>query len=138
MNGVQEMLRDGATLDEVLVTMPERDPIEQQLVWREGLQTIAHRLAAAANRSARTVLQRVSKGQIIGLFYDPLETTEEYVKQELRRSRSREEGERKLQTWLMDILVMVGEARAAGCTTLVEYPAAAAMMHDEDDEEEAT
>ena len=57
------------------------------LVWSEGLAHIQVRLAAIVNRAADALVQRVSGGALIGLFYDPLDEVEEYVKAELRRSR---------------------------------------------------
>lgn len=123
---VEAMFRDGATVRDVLVTMPQRERTEQDQVWAEGLTKIAGRLAAAANRAAQTVVQYVASGQVVGLFFDPLDVAEVYLKQELARSHSREDGERRRQLWLMDLLVKVGEARAAGCGSLAEYAPAQA------------
>jgi len=122
---VRQMLQDGVSTQDVLATMPARQPDEQREVWSEGLTRMASQLVRAAKRSAHTIVQRVSQGQIVGLFYDDLDVAETYCRDELRRSRSREDGERRRQQMLMDILVYIGSARVAGASTLMGYPPAA-------------
>jgi hypothetical protein len=131
---VRQMLQDGASIHDVLGTMPKRPAIEQNEVWSQGLTRIASQIVRTAKRSANTVVQHVVRGQIVGLFYDPLDVAETYCREELRRSRSREEGERLRQQMLMDILVYIGSAKAAGVLTLMDYPPAATYATQHADE----
>ena len=131
MRPLDEMVAAREPKQSILATMPDREPGEQIKVWAEGLTRMLSRAASEANTKVETVIEYVAGGQLHGLFYDPLDEAEAYIKTELRRSRSREEGERKRQGWLMDVLVMVGAARVAGTPTLIEYPPAAAMMAEE-------
>ena len=127
---IKEMLREHS-LQEVLKTMPSRDRLEQDLVWTAGLQKWLQDSTAASNRAAGRLVERVKDGHVVGLFFDPLDVASAYVRDELRKSRSREEGERKRQMWLLDLLEKIGEARIAGAGTLIEYPPAAALMEQE-------
>lgn len=134
MKSVDQMLMDGEDRHSVLKTMPDRTDEEQVRVWSEGLGVIARRITQRTNNAKDALIDRVAGGTVHGLFFDPLDECEQYVKNELRRSRSREEGERKRQRWLMDVLVAIGAARALGASNLYEYPPARRMM-DEDEEQ---
>ena len=134
MKPVTEMLRDGASVAIVLPTMPKRPRLEQDQVWSEGLTRMVSAIARQTNSAVKTVAQRVIGGQFSLLFEEPIDVAEGYFKAEVRLSRSREEGERKRQLWLMDLLVKCGEARGAGFGTLMEYPPAAAMLADAPEE----
>jgi hypothetical protein len=127
MRTVRELLADGVSVSSVLGTMPERPVAEQREVWSIGLQKIATDLARRTNRAADQLVERVAGGQVMGLFFDPLDVAESYCRAELRASRSREDGERRRQRWLMDLLVVIGRAREAGAETLAEYPGAQGM-----------
>lgn len=129
---VDQMLMDGDDRHSILKTMPDRTKEEKDRVWSEGLGVIARRITQRTNNAKDALLDRVADGAIHGLFFDPLDECEQYVKNELRRSRSREEGERKRQRWLMDVLVAIGAARAMGAANLYEYPPARNMMDDEE------
>ncbi len=122
MRTVRELLADEVPVASVLGTMPDRSLIEQKEVWNIGLGKIAGDVARAANREAGQLIKRVAEGAISGLFFDPLDVAEAYCRAELKQSRSREEGERKRQNWLMGVLVKIGEARATGCSMLAELP----------------
>jgi hypothetical protein len=127
MRTVRELLADGVSVQSVLGTMPERDIDEQREVWSVGLTQIAGDLARRHNRAAGRLIERVAEGQVLGLWWDPLDVAESYCRAELRRSRSREEGERKRQGWLLDVLVLIGRAREAGYATVGEHPDAETM-----------
>lgn len=135
MTTVDDMLREGASRQDVLATMRKRTKVEQDRVWSEGLARIQDRIQRAVNKAADALVERVKGGAIAGLFFDPLDEAESYCKAELRRSRSREEGERKRQRWLMDILVVIGAARVSGAETLADYPPAADLMQAVPEEE---
>lgn len=134
MRTVREMLREGVSVGSVLGTMDDRPRVEQREVWSIGLTKIAIDLARQTNRSANAIVERVTEGQVSGLFFDPLDVAEAYCRSELRNSRAREDGERKRQQWLMDVLVTIGSARQAGFGTLAEYPPATRLREAEDDE----
>lgn len=137
MKSVEDMLRGGADRQSVLKTMPKRERQEQEHVWSEGLARIQQHLTRVRNKAADALLDHVAGGAIRGLFYDPLDQAKAYARDELRRSRSREEGERKRQLWLMDLLVIIGHAEENGVERLIDYPPAAALMEQAPEEAEA-
>lgn len=121
MDSVRQMIEDRKGTKAILRTMPERELAEQNEVWTAGLGKMANEAARIANKIAGTIVERIADGFMDGLFYDPLDEAEAYIRNELRLSRARVKGEEERQTKLEDLLLAVGAARALRFENLHDY-----------------
>lgn len=121
MDSVRQMIADREGTKVILATMPKREREEQDEVWTAGLGKMAVDAARTANRIAGNIVEHIAAGFMDGLFDNPLDKAEAYIRTELRLSRARVRGEEDRQTKLEDLLVAIGSARALGFATLREY-----------------